>query len=283
MPGPRAFAFQTKALLLVALVVVAWWFTPAIFKRWTHGIFHEFQAPVWTSLSIGRDIRTYWSLRSHSKSELIEAGIDLARLNAAYALRNQRMDSLEREVASLESFLRLPPHPEFRYEVARVVKRDINTWWQTLTIRKGAHHGIAVGQPVVFAGGVVGRVQSVHAYTAVVELVSSPRFRTAAHFEADRRPVEFVGALNHGIGPASARVATVPADLVASPEAPLRLQSSSMGGVFPDGLTLGFVEQLDAGPDGLFQSGKVRLDPRLQELREVAVMVRVGAEGADGP
>lgn len=270
---PRNLSYQAKSLLLVFLILLLWWFTPTLFKRWTGVVFQEFQAPAWTALSYLGDLQTYWSARSHSKSDLIEAGVDLSRLNAAYALRNQRADTFEREIRRMESFFDLPSYTDYRYEVARVVKRDLTGWWQDLIIRKGLSHGIEPGQAVVFSGGVVGRVSSVNAYTATVELISSPRFRSAAHFEGDDRPVEFRGGINPGLQPASGSVNTVPADVIASLKAPIRLTSSRLGGVFPDGLTLGWVYRLDPSPDGLFQSGKVRLDPRLQSVREVAVMI----------
>lgn len=278
---PRNLTYQAKSLLLVLLLLLLWWFTPAFFKRWTGVIFEEFQAPAWTALSYLRDLRSYWAIRGKSKGELIEAGVDMARLNAAYALRNQQADSREREIRRIEGFFNMPSHGEYRYEVARVVRRDLTAWWQTLVIRKGVNFGIEPGQAVVFSGGVVGRVSSVGAYTAKVELISSPLFRTAAHFEGDDRPVEFRGGLNPGLQPATGQVATVPADVLATLKNPQRLTSSRLGGVFPDGLTLGWVYSLEPSPDGLFQSGKVMLDPRLQNVREVAVLIPLEPRESD--
>lgn len=280
---PRNLTFQAKSLLLALLILLLWWLTPALFKRWTGAVFQEFQAPAWTALSYLGDLQSYWSARSRSKSELIEGGVDLSRLNAAYALRNQRADTLEREVRRMESFFNLPSYTDYRYEVARVVKRDLTGWWQNLVIRKGLNYDIEPGQAVVFSGGVVGRISSVSAYTATVELISSPRFRSAAHIEGDDRPVEFRGGINPGLRAASGSVATVPADVVATLKEPVRLTSSRLGGVFPDGLTLGWIYRLDPSPDGLFQSGVVRLDPRLQTLREVAVMIPLRPRGEEGP
>lgn len=269
----RNLTYQAKALILVVLLFLMWWASPVFLKRWSGVAFQEFQAPAWTALSYLNDLRTFWTLRTHSKDELIEKGVDLSRLNAAYALRNQQIASIEAELERLESFFDLPSYPEYRYEVARVIRRDLTGWWQTLIIRKGLRHGIVAGQAVVYSGGVVGRVREAHAYTATVELLSNPQFRTAAHLQGDPRPVEFRGGLNPGFQAATGIVSTVPADLVATLKDPLRLTSSRLGGVFPDGLTLGWVYQLELAPDGLFQSGRVRLDPRLRSLREVAVLV----------
>lgn len=270
---PRTLTYQAKSLLLVLLLFFAWWVAPAFVKRWSGVVFQEFQAPAWTAISYVRDLRTYWTTKGTPKADLIEAGVDLARLNSAYALRIQQSHSLQEEIQRLESFFELPSYPDFHYEVARVVKRDLSAWWQTLVIRKGINYGIRPGQAVVFAGGVVGRVDSVNAYTATIELISSPRFRMAAHIEGDMRPVEYRGGQNPGLGEASGLAMNIPADATASLRDPLKLTSSRLGGVFPDGLTIGRVYRLDPSPDGLFQSGLVRLDPRLKSLREVAVLI----------
>lgn len=268
--------------MLVILLLLLWWFTPSFIKRGTEVIFGEFQAPAWTGLSYLRDLRSYWTERSASKGELIEAGLNLSRLNAAYVVRNQQVDGMERELSRLEEFFDLPSLPQYQYEVARVIKRDLTAWWQVLVIRKGINYGIEEGQAVVFSGGVVGRIRQVGAYTSIVELISSPHFRAAGHFEGDDRPVEFRGGINPGLRAATGTVSTVPADMAATYKDPIRLTSSRLGGVFPDGLTMGWVYNLEPSSDGLFQTGKVMLDPRLQSLREVAVLIPIETRGDPG-
>ncbi len=199
----------------------------------------------------------------------------MSRLNAAYTVRNQQFEAMEREIGRLEQFFNLPSFPDYQYEVARVIRRDLSAWWQVLVIRKGYNYGIAEGQAVIFSGGVVGRIQSVGAYTATVELISSPHFRAAAQFEDDDRPVEYRGGMNPSLAQATGLVATVPADVDVSRMDPLRLTSSRLGGVFPDGLSIGLVYNLEPSSDGLFQTGRVSLDPRLKSLREVAVLIPI--------
>lgn len=267
---------QIRALLLFGGLVVIWFLTPAFAKRFFHRALVEFQAPSYTGLSYLKDLQLYWSTRSRSQLELVETGMALARLNAAYELRNQQATAMERELDRLETLLDLPPLPEHKYVTARVIRRDIATWWQRLQIRKGWVHGVQVGQAVVYAGGAVGRVIEVNSYTAEVELISSPRFRMAAHFESDQRPVQYRGGISRSLQAPTGTVSFVPADIAPeSATAPLRLVSSRLGGIFPDGLTLGFVDTLEPASDGLFAEGQVRLDTRLLALREVAVLVPV--------
>ena len=235
--------------------------------------FFELTAPINATASYVRDLQEYWSLRLHSKSELIEAGRDLARVNAFYAISVQQNVELQAEIARLERILRMPPRPQYRFETARVAQRDFSAWWQRMVIRKGRNFGITVKAPVVFTDGVVGRVSEVHAYSSVVELISSPGLRLAAFIDGDTRPISYQGGINPSFGPARGRIEFVPLDVYAMAGPPRRLVTSGLGGEFPAGLTIGEVIEVAPSTDGLFKTGEVRLDPRLNELTEVTVLV----------
>jgi rod shape-determining protein MreC len=264
---------QARPFVTLGVVVVAWLLMPVVIKGFLRVSFFELQAPITVTASYLRDLQEYWGLRVHSKPELIAAGRDLARATASFELASQQNTELLAEITRLENLLRLPAHTDYRFEHARVARRDFSGWWQRLVIRKGRNHGIPVGAPVVFTGGVVGRVTEVYAYTAVVELISSPTLRLAAVVEGDTRPISFQGGLNPAFGPARGTLEFVPLDIFASPNSTRRLVTSGLGGVFPPGLTLGQVVKIEPSTDGLFKTGEVLLDPRLGELTEVTVLV----------
>jgi len=161
----------------------------------------------------------------------------------------------------------------------------------------GRNYDIPIGAPVIFAGGVVGVVSEVHAYTAIVNLISSPSVRLAAVIEGDARPISYQGGLNPTLASPRGIIEFVPRDISQSAtttashtpkrngstrdansrNAPARqLLTSGLGGVFPAGLRIGKITQLKPNADGLFQTGEVTLDPRLSELREVTILVPVG-------
>lgn len=264
---------QARPFLALGALIAAWILLPMFGRALLRVSFYEFQAPVLLAPSFIRDLQAFWGSRLHSKSALFEAGRDLARLNASYELQIQQHEALRRQIERLERLLGLPPQSDFRYEVARVSHRDLTSWWQQITIRKGRNFDIQPGAPVVFTGGVVGRVREVHAYTSVIDLVSSPLVRLAAQFETDSRPVSYQGVANPPIRPPLGRVEFVSSDVEGSPSAPLRLVTSGLGGTFPAGLTIGWVEVLSANPDGLFKTAQVRLDRQLNTVTEVAVLI----------
>jgi rod shape-determining protein MreC len=264
---------QAKPFATLGVIVVAWLLVPTAIKTFLRASFFELTAPVNIAASRVRDLQEFWSLRLHSKTALIEAGRDLARLNSSYELAVQQNSELKSEVSRLESLLRLPSFTEYRYEHARVARRDFSGWWHRIVIRKGKNFGILIGAPVVFTGGVVGRVAEVRATTAVVEMISSPGVRLAGVVEGDTRPISFQGGLNSTFAPPTGIIEFVPLDLTVTSSAPRRLVTSGFGGVFPPGLTLGLITRVAIGSDGLFQSGEVKLDERLGSLTEVTVLV----------
>jgi rod shape-determining protein MreC len=263
----------SKPFVTLGLIVLVWLLVPSIFKRWSRLGFYELQAPMEVTASYLHELQDYWSWRTRSKTEIYGAYQDLAGVAAQYAHSAEENATLRREVKKLEDLLRLPTFANYRTESARVVSRDFNAWWQRLIIRKGANYGITAGAPVIFSGGVVGRVAEVHATTAVVDLISSPRVRLAASFEGDDRPVSYQGGINPPLSRPEATVEFVPLDLYANAAEPKNLVTSGLGGVFPRGLRLGTVTLLQPSPDGLFKTGEVWLNPQLNKLTEVAVLV----------
>ena len=272
-PVPTERFDTSRPFITLGLVILVWLLVPTVAKRWTKISCYELQAPIEVSASYLRELQDYWAWRSRSKTDIYNAYQDLAGVAAQYAHAAEQNATLRREVGKLEDLLRLPTFANYRTEAARVVTRDLNAWWQRLTIRKGANHGLTVGAPVIFSGGVVGRVAEVHATTAVVDMISSNRLRLAASFDGDDRPVSFQGGLNPPFSRPEAIAEFVPLDLFASPSDPKALVTSGLGGVFPRGLRLGTVIMLEPSPDGLFKSGRVKLDPRLNKLTEVAVLI----------
>lgn len=269
---------QARPFATLAVVLLLWALLPLGLKSFTRASFFELQAPFATAQSYVQDLQEFWALRTRPKNEIIEAGRDLARLNAAYELRLQESEQLRAELLRLENILKLPPMPAYRSEPARVARRDFSGWWQRLVIRKGRNHGITVGAPVVYVGGIVGRVTEVYAYTAVVDLITSPTFRVAASAEGDTRPISYQGGLNDSFRTPRGTVEFVPLDIFAAPGQPKRLVTSGLGGVFPPGLTIGEIVVLEPSTDGLFKSGEVRLDSRLGALAEVTVLVPLQPE-----
>ena len=262
----------------LAVFVAGWILLPSAVRRFNREAFVEFQAPALHLVGKSRDLATFWEKKSRSSEELVAAGRDLARINAALELKLKGLEDIRRENTRLREVTRYNVPADYLSVVARVATRDSSSWWQRIVIRKGRNDGIRPGAPVVFGDTVVGRVTAVHLTTSEVDLVTSPGFRCTAYLEGDEqnRIVLINGVAANSLGTAKARVSVIPYDYLLPAGTPARVTTTGMGGVFPSGLTLGY---LDGGAYatqvGNFKESLLVPSRDLYNLQEVSVLVPI--------
>ena len=262
----------------LAVFVAGWILLPSAVRRFNREAFVEFQAPALHLVGKSRDLATFWEKKSRSSEELVAAGRDLARINAALELKLKGQEDIRRENTRLREVTRYNVPADYLSVVARVATRDSSSWWQRIVIRKGRNDGIRPGAPVVFGDTVVGRVTAVHLTTSEVDLVTSPGFRCTAYLEGDdqNRIVLINGVAANSLGTAKARVSVIPYDYLLPAGTPARVTTTGMGGVFPSGLTLGY---LDGGAYatqvGNFKESLLVPSRDLYNLQEVSVLVPI--------
>ncbi len=262
----------------LAVFVAGWILLPSAVRRFNREAFVEFQAPALHLVGKSRDLATFWEKKSRSSEELVAAGRDLARINAALELKLKGLEDIRRENTRLREVTRYNVPADYLSVVARVATRDSSSWWQRIVIRKGRNDGIRPGAPVIFGDTVVGRVTAVHLTTSEVDLVTSPGFRCTAYLEGDEqnRIVLINGVAANSLGTAKARVSVIPYDYLLPAGTPARVTTTGMGGVFPSGLTLGY---LDGGAYatqvGNFKESLLVPSRDLYNLQEVSVLVPI--------
>jgi len=182
---------------------------------------------------------------------------EMQRRNASLA-----EDSLENE--RLRALLKLRSALPRHAVAAAVVGRQLTRWPTALVIDKGRADGIRPRQPVVAAGGLVGRIYSVSAHSAVaiplIDRNSSAgatvqRSRSAGILEGDGEQCR----LNYL--PLYADVK--PGDVVIS---------SGLGGIFPKGIMIGTIEGVSRDDATAVKSAVVRPSVDLSRLEEVLVI-----------
>jgi rod shape-determining protein MreC len=183
---------------------------------------------------------TSWSdvLRSHQS--LRTEVTNLREENERYLalIQNLRQNAIDQQ--QLEQLARAIPDPKIERITARVIGRVSDGMNATLTIR--ANEDIIKDQPVITADGVVGRISEVGGFSS-----SSARVMPLTDLSS-RIPVEVEGTKDHGIiagqnGPVlhlihlekSVKVKIKPGD---------RLYTSGYGGVFPRGLLVAVVTEV---------------------------------------
>jgi len=249
----------------------------------TRSAFNEFEAPLWEITSRLSDLGNYWGHQADSKKTLISKNRDLARIRSDWNLQEAYKEKWENEIAKLHSLhaqiealrerIGLDDETSFTPILARVTRRNLNSWWQELSLRKGTNHGVVDGLGVISSKGVIGRIFHTGLNSSKVQLATNPNFRIVAHFRGDNRPVTFQG---NGIlmgGQPVGSVWDVPHDIQLENGKRLLLETSSLGGTFPGGLPIGWVTSLDESGDGLFKNGSVRLPKDLSLVSEATILL----------
>jgi rod shape-determining protein MreC len=136
---------------------------------------------------------------------------------------------------------------------AEIVGKDPSLWFRTLTINRGSSDGIQKGMPVVTVEGVVGQI-----------LTSSPNFSKVLLATDPNSAVEVITQKTrvHGIVKGLGRDAVFGLNYVlksAVVEKGDFVLTSGLGGVFPKGLMVGTVSEIEKSRRGMFQ--KVEIEP----------------------
>jgi len=221
--------------------------------------------PLQAALTLsGRSVGALWT-RYLWLIETQEQNLALSRENRELRASLQGVSETRLEnqrLRKLLDFVETDPRPVLP---AMVVAEDASSWARTIVIDKGALQGVREGLPVVVAEGVVGRVIKVAPGSARVLLVIDAsssvaglvqRFRTRGVARGNGRGLTFEYAL---------RDETVQVgDLIIT---------SGMGGLFPKGLVLGYVTQVQRTDASLFQQIELRPDLDFSRLEEVLVLL----------
>jgi rod shape-determining protein MreC len=111
----------------------------------------------------------------------------------------QRLDQQARLVALEQDNRRLRQLLELQQQSggsipAAVISREQAGWWQQLVLGRGSLEGIAVGDPVLAPGGLIGLVNAVTPTTARVTLLTDSASRVGVWVERTQRHGLLVGA-----------------------------------------------------------------------------------------
>ena len=141
-----------------------------------------------------------------------------------------------------------------------------------IKLNKGENFKINQGAGVISAIGMVGKIEKVSSRSSTVQLLTNQEFRVVAHIKGDARPITYRGAgvsfgrQNLGF------IMDIPQDVSIPKDGFLEIVSSSLGGTFPQNLSIGKVFELEPSVDGLFQSAQVLLSSDLNIIKEVTIL-----------
>lgn len=164
-----------------------------------------------------------------------------------------------------------------------VISRNISGWWNTVRIGKGSADGIEKNRAVISPDGLVGRTTEVSRLTSEVLLVSDPACRVSARIarikDGGYGLVRGAGSTIKGYP--KARMEFINKDIeVKVGDEVVTSGLSRIGGVFPKGVHIGYVEKVYRDDTGLFQYAEIIPRATVGLLDYVFVVSDTGKEGS---
>lgn len=201
----------------------------------------------WAVLLPGRAVRSVQDYLQ-GVDEARDAAREYQSRTIAQAQRVQQVEQLQQENSLLLELLDLRKRVETPTLAVQVLYENVDPYSRQLVIDKGLLAGIQAGSAVIDTAGVVGQVIRVYPLSSEVRLLTDPdqsipvlSARTGERFIAFGDPHVLGGSLELRFVPAST-------DLQAED----LLTTSGIDGVYPPGLHVGRVKQIDRRVDVAF-------------------------------
>jgi len=167
------------------------------------------------------------------------------------------------ENARLRGLVGFAEHTLYTLVPARVVARDPSPQYRSVVVSGGLAQGVDMYMPVVGERGAAGKVVQVLENMAMVQLLRDPSSRTSAMVSRSRA----VGILQTENG----RDFFVRLRSHEDAGSGDTIVTSGLGGIYPKGLTVGFVKKIDDS-NPLFKRAYIDFSVDFEKLEEVFVM-----------
>lgn len=196
-----------------------------------------------------------------SQRSLIDENERLRGQLVMLAQRVQRIDSLDAENTQLRELLKARPRHDIPYMAAELVMLDNDPYRQQMIIDRGDRAGAYVGQPVIDAAGVTGKVISVSRFTSRVLLIND--VEQAVPIQVVRNGLRFIA---RGAGELDGmQVLNVPNNTDIRVDDVL--VTSGLGGGFPAGYPVATVTSVQNSSNGPFAEVEARPAAHLARSR----------------
>ncbi|MFJ8116627.1 rod shape-determining protein MreC [Bacillus mycoides] len=155
---------------------------------------------------------------------------------------------------------------------ASVVSRNPDKWYDLVGIDKGAQQGIKKDMAVVTPKGLVGRVKSVSQFTSSVELLSS--MSRTNRVSAIVQGQENIFGLIEGYDKEKQLLLFTKISSDAVVQKDQLVVTSGLGDIFPKGLAIGKIVDVQPDPYGLTKTAYVKPSADLNDVEHIIVAKR---------
>lgn len=190
---------------------------------------------------------------------------ELKAENEKLTARNTELEEAEQTAKRLQKLLALQDSYSLKSTAARIIAGSLDSWTSTVTIDKGSLAGLAVGMPVTDAAGVIGQTIACGPTSSTVRLLRDEGSSVAAMLQGSR-----VQGMLTGSADGTLHLTLINTDQKV--EAGDIVITSGLGGVFPKGLPLGKVYNVNRRAGALYLDIQVSPLSSTENFEEVLVI-----------
>jgi rod shape-determining protein MreC len=190
--------------------------------------------------------------------------------NAMLQIRNSQLAEAHYENIRLRQMVGFATTTDLPLKPAHVIGIGARALAASIVLDIGYSQGVRENMPVVSADGLVGKVLTVSTSHCVVQLLIDSNFRVAALVQRSRVQGKFQWS---GYDSGTLESVNLSADIQEGDV----VVTSGLNSIFPPGLKIGVISDVDAAHAGLFQ--KIYVKPRISfnRLEEVFVIMQSSA------
>jgi rod shape-determining protein MreC len=248
--------------LVAILLIVLFIFQPPFINRLRTAFVDFSKIPLKLTHNFLKEIKLIFSYRRLYKENI--------NLQKEMDLLNRKMvefKEIYQENKRLEKLLSFKHKLPFSTVAARVIGRDSSNWISALIIDKGSKDNLRVGMPVIGGVGLVGKLVEVGSSTSRVLLINDSNFKVAALIQDSRDEGIVSGSLG---GKCRMYFLSLESEVKTND----RVITSGLGGVFPKGLLIGRVIDVDIDASGLMKNCLIEPTTDLSRLEEVLIILK---------
>lgn len=156
---------------------------------------------------------------------------------------------------------------------ALVIHRTPDRWNDFVGVNKGAQHGIEKDMAVITSKGLVGKVKNVSEFTSTVQLLTDYDRTNRISAMVDGEDIEVFGFIE-GFDEETGALMLKKIEADAQIETGQTVITSGLGGVFPKGLLVGEVFQVEADEYGLTKNAYIEPSASFRHLDHVMIIRR---------
>lgn len=195
---------------------------------------------------------------------------ELKRENESLKAEQNRYSEVLAENIRLRNLLKFKQgYTSYNMVGASVIERDYGGWTHTMVIDRGEDSGMKKYMPVIIPSGLVGFVSEVYMNSSRVQLLLDPRTTVGGIVQRPASRVVSMVSGNSG-NPGLLSFMSLPkeSDVIKGDI----IVTSGYGGVYPKGLVIGTVEQVDVDSEGGTQSAEIRPAADFAHMEEVFII-----------